>query len=153
MWKRALFAVCALLFCAARPALAQGAAPAGFDPELAKTLGADEHGMRNYVLVILKTGPHPVPDGEARNKMFEGHMANIRRRAAEKKLVAAGPLDGVDGWRGLFVFATPDIEEARRLVGTDPVITSGEMVAEFHKFYGSAGLMMLNEIHGKIEKK
>ena len=153
MWNRALFAIFALLFCAARPAVAQGGAPAGFDQALAKSLGADERGMRNYVLVILKTGPHRVADGEARNKVFEGHMANIRRLAAEKKLVAAGPLDGVDGWRGLFVFATPDIEEARRLVATDPVIISGEMVAEFHKFYGSAGLMMLNEIHAKIEKK
>jgi uncharacterized protein YciI len=146
MWK-SLFAACALVVCAAGPALAQS------DPELAKSLGADERGMRSYVLVILKTGPHRVPDGEARNKMFEGHFANMRRLAAEKKLVTAGPLDGVDGWRGLFVFATPDIEEAKRLVATDPTVINGEMVAEYHKFYGSAGLMMLNEIHGKIEKK
>ena len=32
-----------------------------FDQALAKTLGADERGMRNYVLVILKTGPNRVP--------------------------------------------------------------------------------------------
>ena len=38
-------------------------------------------------------------------------------------------------------------------VATDPVIVNGEMVAEYHKFYGSAGMMMLNEIHSKIEKK
>jgi uncharacterized protein YciI len=147
MWKQALFAVCALAFCLARPALAQS------DPALAKSLGADERGMRNYVLVILKTGPHRVPDGEARTKMFEGHFANMRRLAAEKKLVTAGPLDGVDGWRGLFVFATPDIEEAKRMVATDPTIINGEMVAEYHKFYGSAAMMMLGEVHGKIEKK
>jgi len=29
-------------------------------------------------------------------------------------LALAGPLDGVDGWRGLFVLAVADIEEARR---------------------------------------
>jgi uncharacterized protein YciI len=147
MWKQALFAVCALAFCLARPVLAQS------DPALAKSLGADERGMRNYVLVILKTGPHRVPDGEARTKMFEGHFANMRRLAAEKKLVTAGPLDGVDGWRGLFVFATPDIEEAKRMVATDPTIINGEMVAEYHKFYGSAAMMMLGEVHGKLEKK
>lgn len=28
-----------------------------FDPELAKRLGADERGMKMYVLCILKTGP------------------------------------------------------------------------------------------------
>lgn len=38
-------------------------------------------------------------------------------------------------------------------VATDPVIINGEMVAEFHKLYGSADLMMLNEIHSKIQKK
>jgi uncharacterized protein YciI len=147
MWK-SLFSACALLVCAAVPALAQS------DPDLAKSLGADERGMRSYVLVILKTGPHGVLDGEARNKMFEGHFANMRRLAAEKKLVTAGPFgDRVNDWRGLFIFATPDVEEAQRLVATDPTIVAGEMVAEYHKFYGSAALMMVNEVHGKIEKK
>lgn len=144
MWKHIL-TVCALAFCAV-PALAQS------DPELAKSLGADQRGMRSYVLVILKTGPQRVPDGEARTRMFEGHFANMNRLADEKKLVMAGPLDGVDGWRGLFVFNTPDVEEARRLVATDPVIVNGEMVAEYHKFYGSAALMMVTDVHRKIEK-
>jgi uncharacterized protein YciI len=109
--------------------------------------------MRSYVLVILKSGPKKVPEGEARSKMFQGHFANIQRLAAEKKLVLAGPFDDSNGWRGLFVFATPDIEEAKKYVATDPVIINGEMVAEYHKLYGSAGLMMLNEIHSKIQKK
>jgi uncharacterized protein YciI len=130
------------------------AAPApSYDADLAKSLGADERGMRNYVLVILKTGPNKIPAGPARDKMFQGHFANIQRLAAEKKLVLAGPLDGTDGWRGMFVFAASDINQARDYVATDPVIVSGEMVAEYHKYYGSAGLMMVNEIHNKIQKK
>jgi hypothetical protein len=74
----------------------------------------------------------------------------MERLASEGKLVLAGPLDGVDGWRGLFVFATAEIEEARRHVASDPVIINGEMVAEYHQFYGSAALMSVNEIHKKI---
>jgi uncharacterized protein YciI len=145
-----------LLLCAFGPAAAQStpAEPASkYDAQLAKSLGADEMGMHAYVLVILKTGPNKMPEGAGRTKMFEGHMANIRRLAAEKKLVLAGPLDGVEGKRGIFVFATPDIDEAKKLVATDPVIINGEMVAEFHKFYGSAALMMVNDIHGKIQKQ
>ena len=156
MWKKLIAVIGGLVFLAAGPVAAQGAAasPAPpYDAALAKSLGADDMGMHKYVLVILKTGPHRMPDGEARNKMFEGHMANIRRLAGEKKLVLAGPLDGADGWRGLFVLATPDIAEAKKLVATDPTIISGELVAEYHEFYGSAGLMMLNEIHSKIERK
>ena len=79
--------------------------------------------------------------------------ANIERLAGEKKLVMAGPLDGVDGLRGIFVFATPDIEQAKTYVETDPVIINGEMVAEYHKFFSSAGLMMINEVHNKIQRK
>jgi len=134
---------------------AANAAPAepAYDAALAKSLGADERGMRQYVLVILKTGPNKMAAGEARTKMFEGHFANMGRLAGEKKLVLAGPLDGKEGRRGIFVFNTPDIDAAKSWVATDPVIINGEMVAEYHTFYGSAALMMVNEVHGKIEKK
>lgn len=124
-----------------------------YDAALAKSLGADERGMRTYVLVVLKTGPTPVPKGEKRTQMFAGHMANIQRLANEEKLVFAGPLDGINGWRGIFIFATPNIDTAKSYVSTDPVITNGEMVAEYHQLYGSAGLMMVNEISRKISKE
>jgi uncharacterized protein YciI len=132
---------------------AEPAAAPAYDAELAKSLGADERGMRPYVLVILKTGPKKMAAGDERNAMFKGHFANMGKLAGEKKLVLAGPLDGKDGRRGIFVFNTPDIETAKTWVATDPVIINGEMEAEYHKFYGSAALMMVNEVHGKIEKK
>lgn len=144
----------ALLF-ALQPVAAQtkaaGPAPR-YDAELASSLGADERGMRSYVLVILKTGPKNIEDKAERAKIFEGHFANMGRLAAEKKLVLAGPLDGKEGRRGIFVMATPDIEEAKRHVATDPVIISGLMEADYHKLYGSAALMMVNEVHDKIKK-
>lgn len=138
------------------PAFAQTspAAPAPvYDADLAKAMGGNDNGMRSYVFVLLKTGPNKMAAGEERNKMFQGHFANIQRLASERKLAVAGPYDGVDGWRGMFVFATADIEEAKRWVATDPVIISGEMVAEYHKFFASAGLMGVNDIHNRIQKK
>lgn len=125
----------------------------GFDAELAKATGADDYGMRSYVLVVLKTGPTPMPAGKERDEMFKGHFANMNRLAGEGKLVLAGPFDGVNGWRGLFIFAVADIEEAKRLTATDPVISSGEMVAEYHKYYGSAALMLVNDTHKKLGRK
>ncbi len=139
---------------AASPAIAESdAPPQGYDETLAKTVGADDYGMRSYVMVILKTGPNKVPDGPERSEMFKGHFANMKRLAEEGKLAVAGPFDGAEGWRGMFIFAVSDIEEARALVATDPVIQSGEMVAEYHKYYGSAALMMVNEQHAKVAKK
>jgi len=132
-------------------ASAEEAKPA-YDAALARQLGADEHGMRSYVLVILKTGPTPVPKGEKRDAMFKGHFANMERLAGEGKLAYAGPLDGVDGWRGLFIFAVDNVEEAKQLTATDPVIINGEMIAEYHKHYGSAALMLVNKTHNTLSK-
>ncbi len=126
---------------------------AGYDATLAEKLGADERGMRSYVLVILHTGPNPVPKGEARDAMFRGHFANMKRLADAGTLVLAGPLDGVDGWRGMFVLAVDGIDAAKVAVATDPVVIQGEMVPEFHTYYGSAALMTVNELHGRISKK
>lgn len=133
--------------------LAGGVPNPKFDAGLARETGADERGMRAYVLVILRTGPTRVPPGPERDAMFAGHFANIRRLAAEGKLVLAGPLDGVDGWRGLFVFAVPEIEEARRLAATDPVVIKGEMVPEFHRLYGTAALVLVNGLHARLAKE
>jgi uncharacterized protein YciI len=123
------------------------------DPVLAKQLGADERGMRSYVLVVLKSGPTPVPAGPARDEMFRGHFANINRLAAEGKLAVAGPFDGSKEWRGMFIFAVDKIEAAKVLVATDPVIQQGEMVAEYHTLYASAALMAVNGLHAKIEPR
>lgn len=120
------------------------------DPALAKKLGADERGMRNYVLVILKTGPHRMPEGPARDEMFKGHFANIKRLAGEGKLALAGPFGDKNEWRGMFIFAVDTPEDAEKLVATDPVIRSGEMIAEYHRLYASAALMEVSGIHDKI---
>jgi hypothetical protein len=48
-----------------------------YDAELAKKLGGDENGMKNYVFVILKTGPKDAEfKGKERQDLFAGHMAN-----------------------------------------------------------------------------
>jgi uncharacterized protein YciI len=158
---RSSFPLCLLLAVLAAacafPAYAEEPPPEAanpkFDAALAAQVGADEHGMRSYVLVILKSSPNRVPDGKERDEMFKGHFANMKRLAGEGKLALAGPLDGVDGWRGLFVLAVPDIESAQKLVATDPVVAKGEMVPEFHKYFGSAALMLVNEAHDRVQKK
>ncbi len=57
-------------------------------------VGADERGMRTYVLAILKTGPNDAKvKGKERDEVFKGHSANITRLAKEGNLVIAGPFD------------------------------------------------------------
>src|SRR5512139_424937 len=131
----------ALLACvAARAEDTATAAPAtnpAYDAALAQKVGADEMGMRKYVLVILKSSANPVPKGPERDAMFRGHFANMKKLSDAGKLAFAGPFGdkntGEGSWRGMFVFAVPTVEEARALTATDPVLQQGEMVAEYHE--------------------
>lgn len=62
-----------------------------YDEALAKSLNADEYGMKKYVFCLLKSGTNTTASKEETKKLFEGHMANIGKLAKEGKLVVAGP--------------------------------------------------------------
>lgn len=125
-----------------------------YDAKLAKKLGADERGMKMYVLCILKTGPRDGEiKGKERDEIFTGHFANMGRLADANKLAVAGPFDkNGRSWRGLYIFNVATIPEAEQLVVLDPAVKAGIFVYELTPLYASAGLMALNEIHKKIEK-
>ena len=125
-----------------------------FDAELAKKLGADERGMRMYVLCILKTGPKDAEiTGEARKEIFAGHFANIERLAGEGKLAVAGPFGKNDkSFRGLYIFNVSTIEEAEKLVVLDPAVKAGVFVPDLTLWYGSAAMMIVNDTHKKITR-
>jgi uncharacterized protein len=125
----------------------------GFDSLLAARLGADDYGMRQYVMAFLKAGPNTLQDSTERAQIQAGHMANIRRLADEGKLVLAGPFTDGGTLRGIFIFDVQSIEEAEALVNTDPAVISGRLVMELHPWYGSAALMQINEISTAITKK
>lgn len=125
-----------------------------FDPELAKRLGADERGMKSYVLCILKTGPKDAEiKGDARKEIFAGHFANIGRLADEGKLAVAGPFGKNDkAYRGLYIFNVATIEEAEKLVQLDPAVKAGIFVPDLTSWYGSAAMMVVNETHQRLQK-
>lgn len=127
---------------------------AAFDPELARKLGADERGMRMYVLCILKTGPKDAAiKGTERQEIFAGHFANIGRLAEEGKLAVAGPFGKNDkSYRGLYIFNVKTIEEAEQLVVLDPAVKAGVFVPDLTLWYGSAAIMVVSETHKRIEK-
>lgn len=146
-----------LIAFAATAVLAQepaAAPPTAYDAELAKKLGADERGMRMYILCILKTGPKDAEiQGKERQEIFAGHFANISQLAAEGKLAVAGPFGKNDkNYRGLYIFNVATVEEAEKLVTLDPAVKAGVFVSELTPWYGSAAMMVVSETHKKIEK-
>ncbi|MGH9457327.1 MAG: YciI family protein [Thermoanaerobaculia bacterium] len=152
--RKGLLALCLVLL--ATPVAAAEATPpeAAFDGDLAQRLGADERGMKTYVFCILKTGPRDAEvKGEQRKEIFAGHFANINRLAGEGKLALAGPFGKNDKtYRGLYIFNVATVEEAEELVILDPAVKAGVFTPELTPFYGSAALLLVNEMHAKIER-
>ncbi len=126
--------------------------PPKYDAELAKKLGADERGMRQYVLCFLKTGPLKVDDKAKQAELMKGHFAMINKLAKDGKLVLAGPFVEGGDFRGIYLFDVKTIEEAKALTETDPSIREGYFKVEFIKWYGSAALLQVNDTHAKIAK-
>jgi len=125
-----------------------------YDSTLAKSLGADDFGMKMYVLVILKTGDYTPPDEITRDSLFRGHMENINRLEKLKKLIVVGPFGkNENDFRGLFILDVPGLEEAKILLDTDPVIKSGLLKPESYYWYGSAALPQYLDDSDKIWKK
>jgi uncharacterized protein YciI len=124
-----------------------------YDSLLAKKLGADDYGMKVYVMALLKRGPNRSHDSTTAATIQAGHMKNIERMAKEGKLVIAGPFE--DDWevRGIYIFDVATIEEAQKLTATDPAIIAGRLVMELHQWYGSAALMQVPMVHQTLQKK
>ena len=143
-----------LILASAALAQSTGKSNPNYDAELAKKLGADERGMKMYVMCILKTGPKDAEiKGKERQDIFAGHFANIGKLANEGKLAVAGPFEKNEKmFRGLYIFNVPTIEEAEKLVVLDPAVKAGVFVADMTLWYGSASLMATPELHKKLSK-
>lgn len=155
--SRSPFRLCSLILLVLAPALINAQEestqpPSKYDPALAKELGADDYGMRTFVFVTLVTGKSDVEDAEKRSQIFRGHFANMSRLAKEGKLVLAGPFVESLPKRGLFIFKVDSLEEAEKLVKTDPAVRAGIFDYELNKVYCSAALLKINELHETIQK-
>ncbi len=125
-----------------------------FDKHLADSLGADEYGMKSYVLVMLKTGEGKMDDQKKRDSIFYGHLQNIKRLADAGKLVVAGPLfENEKKYEGIFILNVPTIDEATSLLETDPAVKAKLLAPELYKWYGSAALPLYLKDYKRIAKK
>jgi len=97
--------------------------------------------MTTYYVGFLYRGakwtPEVTPEVE---KLQEGHMANIRRMAKDGKLILAGPFSDNTDLRGMFVFQTSSIEEARTLCDADPAVQAGRLRVELHPWFSAKGI-------------
>jgi uncharacterized protein len=125
-----------------------------YDKILAERLNGDDYGMKNYFLVILKTGTNTTTDKELIAESFRGHMDNISRLVKEGKIVVAGPLrKNENNYRGIFILNNlKSLEEANELLRTDLAIKNQLLDYEIFTWYGSAALPEYLSISDKIWK-
>lgn len=93
-----------------------------YDAVLAMKYGADDYGMKKYVMAFLYRGPNREIDSAKAAQLQMAHLENIGRMADSGKLVLAGPFFGKGDLRGIYIFDVPSIEEAEELTNSDPAI-------------------------------
>lgn len=126
----------------------------GYNKSLADSLGADDYGMKMYVLAILKTGDSEISDKAKKDSLFMGHFRNIGRLAEAGKLIVSGPLKKNEkAYEGIFILNVKTIEEATSLLQTDPAIKAGMLKTELFQWYGSAALPLYLKFHDALKKK
>lgn len=123
-----------------------------YDEAAAREFGADRYGMRKYVVTFLKRGPNRPTDPEKAEELQKAHLKNIGHMAALGKLALAGPFLDEGELRGIYVFCVGSLEEAKALVHSDPAVQAGSLTMELKEWYGSAALMVVNAVHGRLEK-
>jgi uncharacterized protein YciI len=125
-----------------------------YDKKLADSLGGDDYGMKPYVLVLLKTGSNKTSDKVIIDSLFKGHMANINRLVDAGLLTVAGPLQKNEkSYRGIFILNVKTLEEANKLLVTDPAVKEKLLDPELYVWYGSAALPLYLKSHELVEKK
>lgn len=125
--------------------------------KLADSLNADERGMKNYMLIILKTGPKDaeITDKTQRSELFKGHFSNMEAMEKAGKLKLAGPFATKNSlqYRGIFLLDVKTEDEAKTLLQNDPTIKSGIFEVEILPWYGSAAIPMHLKYHKMISKE
>ena len=124
-----------------------------FDSLKAAKYGADEYGMKTYIMAYLKRGPNRDQDSTTAAELQKAHLQNITRMAKEGTLVLAGPFLDNGDVRGIYIFDVETIEEAKALTETDPAIKTGRLEMILRPWYGTAALKEVTKIAKTLTKK
>ncbi len=95
--------------------------------------------MKRYVFMLLVEGANRNQDSATAAIIQQGHMENIAKLSDSGKLVMAGPFEGGNPYRGLFIFDVETIEEAVNLVQSDPAVSSGRLATNTFYWWTARG--------------
>lgn len=109
-----------------------------------KAQAAPKVDFEKHYLVILRRGPswtpEVTPDVE---RIQREHLAHLGRMAETGKMVIAGPFGEQQDptFRGMCLYKTETLEEARKLAEEDPAVKAGRLKVEIMAWYTEKGYM------------
>ena len=100
-----------------------------------------QYEMTTYYVAFLYRGPAWSPEETPEHaRLQEAHMAHIREMGASGKLLLAGPFTDDGDLRGIFVFRTASLEEAKALAEADPSVKAGRLRLEWHPWFSAKNI-------------
>jgi uncharacterized protein YciI len=92
--------------------------------------------LSTYYFGFLNKGPKWTAEQTPETgKIQEGHMAHLNASGKSGKLVIAGPLGDNGDIRGILVYKTATVDEARSIAEADPAVKAGQLVVELHRWF------------------
>jgi uncharacterized protein YciI len=123
--------------------VAAGAVPSPPPEPKATPVEVGGYEMTTYYVGFLYRGPKWTPEVTPETtRIQEAHMANIRRMAEAGKLLVAGPFADDGTLQGMYVFQVGSMEEAEKLVQTDPAVQSGRLRFELHPWFAAKNIVV-----------
>jgi len=102
--------------------------------------------MTHYVFGMLRRPAHRPPlSPEEAEKIQEGHLAHLRELRTAGDLIVSGPFEEDTDLRGVLVFRTSSVAEARELMKSDPTLQSAVLQLDLYTWYAPAGLHLAGE--------
>lgn len=93
--------------------------------------------MKQYYMVLLKSGTNRNHDSTEVKKIQAGHMAHISKMAEDGVLDIAGPFADKGELRGIFILNVKTHEEADELCKQDPAVISGRLNYEIKPWWAA----------------
>jgi uncharacterized protein len=98
--------------------------------------------MDTYFIVFLMKGTTWTADETAELKLLqEAHLEYLYRLGQSGVLVLNGPLTDNGQVRGLSVYKTETLEQARALAEADPAVRASRFSVEVHPWLVAAGIL------------
>ena len=95
--------------------------------------------MKKYVFGLYKRGTNRDLDSAQLAKIQVAHLEHLTSLSKSGVLCIAGPFDGDNDIRGVFIFNVKDIKEAEKYVLEDPAVKAGRLTYELYYWWAAKG--------------